>query len=118
VTEADDESDTGLGEGARLVRHGLANAIGRLAIGAIGIVLVPIMLDGIGAEAYGLWIAALALGEIAASIDLGLGWAITREVARDPTGAASSRFVSTAGVAIARRSGCAVPHWLRRAATC
>jgi O-antigen/teichoic acid export membrane protein len=100
VVDSSDEAAGNQKEGARLIRHSLINVVGRLMIGAIGIVLIPIMLDGLGAEMYGVWIAALALYELLASIDLGLGWSLTKEVAREPQGAATAQFAQSAANAL------------------
>lgn len=87
------------GESVLLLRQGLVNVIGWLAIAAIGVILVPIMLGGLGSERYGLWIAALALSEMLSAIDFGLGWSVTREVARGAS-ADSARFASSAANAL------------------
>ena len=84
----------------RLMRDGIINNLGFFISSAMGIVLVPIMLTGLGPELYGLWIAALATVSIAGLFEPGLGWPVMREVAatrrhenRDET----IRFVSAAG---------------------
>ena len=86
----------------RLMRDGIINNLGFFISSAMGIVLVPILLTGLGPELYGLWIAALAAVNIAGLFEPGLGWAVIREVAatrwqenREET----IRFVSAAGTA-------------------
>jgi hypothetical protein len=44
------------------------------------------MLRGLGAAAYGLWIAVSAVVAIAVSFDLGLGWTVVRQIAADSRG--------------------------------
>lgn len=82
----------------RVMRDGLLNYLGFLASGVIGLLLVPILLLGMGAEPYGLWIAALSVTRLVASLNFGLYWTVAQEVAaaqgdRDQ----AARFVSAAG---------------------
>jgi O-antigen/teichoic acid export membrane protein len=65
----------------RLMRDGIINFSGVAFPGLIGLLLVPIMLRALGAETYGVWIAALSLIGILEVLGLGLDWSITREVA-------------------------------------
>ena len=65
----------------RLMRESLVNYLPLLVSGLVGIVLVPLMLQGLGADAYGLWIATLAVGGVVGLMNPGLGWSVTREVA-------------------------------------
>jgi O-antigen/teichoic acid export membrane protein/2-polyprenyl-3-methyl-5-hydroxy-6-metoxy-1,4-benzoquinol methylase len=84
----------------RLLREGAINSFGFVVTRIIGILLVPFMLRGLGAELYGLWIVTLSVTLLISSIDLGLGWSITRVVsaAHDTeTRNEAARFVSTAG---------------------
>jgi O-antigen/teichoic acid export membrane protein/SAM-dependent methyltransferase len=79
---------------------GVINCAGLLFSGLVGIILVPIMLRGLGAELYGLWVAALAVSGIAGVFDFGLGWSVTREVAAAERGEgceSTVRFVAATG---------------------
>jgi O-antigen/teichoic acid export membrane protein/predicted O-methyltransferase YrrM len=55
------------------------------------------MFRGLGPAMYGVWVAALAACELVASIDLGVGWAITRQVARSDRDLSSQPFILSAG---------------------
>ena len=70
-------------ESIRLMRDAVVNASGILLPSAMALLLVPVMLNGLGAAVYGLWIAAVAVTAIASSFDLGLGWTLVRQVAAD-----------------------------------
>jgi O-antigen/teichoic acid export membrane protein len=89
-------------ERVRLMRQGLLNICGPVASGLIGIVLVPVMLRGLGAELYGVWvIVATVVGRCAATADLGVSWSVIREVAAaggdiDDAGGSVERLVSSA----------------------
>lgn len=83
TSSRDDFGDeTASSENVRLVRDAIYNSFGFLVAGAVGIFLVPFMLHGLGAEAYGLWVATLAVTGIVGAFDFGLGSIITREVAK------------------------------------
>ena len=89
-----------LSERVRLMRDGLINNSAFLVSGLVGILLVPIMLQGLGAELYGLWIAAQAVAAIVALVEPGLGWSVAREVSAtggDEIPLETARFVTTAG---------------------
>ena len=88
-----------INERVQLMRDGVWNSASLLVSGSVGILLVPIMLQGLGAELYGLWVAALSVAGLVALIDFGLGWIVIREIAarHDRTGDEVARFVSTAG---------------------
>src|SRR6266566_5959469 len=73
-----------LAERARLIRGGLLNYTGMLISGVVGIAIVPTMLGHLGFEAYGLWVAVLAVVVLIGEVDLGLSTIVTREVAADP----------------------------------
>jgi O-antigen/teichoic acid export membrane protein len=85
----------------RLMRDTVLNYSGVVVSGVLGFVTVPFLLRGLGADAYGSWIAALSLAGIFGAFDFGMEWAITREVA-DASGAGNrilaGRFVRTAAV--------------------
>ncbi len=89
-------------ESVRLMRDSLLNYSGTLIQGLIGIILVPILLRGLGAEPYALWIAVLSAGSLPAGFDFGLGWSVEREVAAARGGGdreETCRFVASAGSA-------------------
>jgi len=73
-------------ERVRLMRDGVFNNSSLFISGLIGIVLVPIMLKGLGAESYGLWIAALSVAGLVGFFDFGLGLSVTRTVAASLSG--------------------------------
>ena len=84
----------------RLMRDGVINNAGLVVSGVVSLILVPFLLKGLGAEAYGLWIAALVLAGLMGVLDVGLGTSVIREVAatlsteiRDET----TRFVAATG---------------------
>jgi O-antigen/teichoic acid export membrane protein len=86
----------------RLMRDGMINNAGLVVSGVVSLILVPFLLKGLGAEAYGLWIAALVLSGLMGAFDVGLGTSLIREVAatlstniRDET----TRFVAATGSA-------------------
>ncbi len=94
----------GIDERVRLMRDGLINYSSLLVSGICGIVLVPMLLRGLGAELYGLWIFSLAVAGVIGSVDLGLSASVTREVSGAATPemrAAAARFIQTVGNAYA-----------------
>lgn len=87
-------------ERLRLIRDSLINNSSFLVSGLVGIILVPLLLRGLGAELYGLWIAALAVASVVQVVDFGLGLSVAREVAAASSGlgrVAAARFVAAAG---------------------
>lgn len=87
-------------ERLRLIRDSLINKSSYLVSGLVGIILVPLLLRGLGAELYGLWIAALAVASVMQVVDFGLGLSVAREVAAASSGLgreAAARFVAAAG---------------------
>lgn len=87
-------------ERLRLIRDSLINNSSYLISGVVGILLVPILLHGLGAELYGLWIAVLAVASVIQVVDFGLGLSVAREVAAAQTGQGqeeAARFVAAAG---------------------
>lgn len=87
-----------LGERVRLMRDSLINNSNLLISAPVGIILVPIMLKALGAEGYGLWVAALAVGSMV-TVDLGILNSVARAVAGQGADAASQempRFVGSA----------------------
>ncbi len=87
------------GERLRLMRDGLVNNSASAVSAIVGIILVPIMLNGLGTESYSLWIAALALLGMPAGFDFGLGATVVREVAArgHESGEDPAAFVQAAG---------------------
>jgi O-antigen/teichoic acid export membrane protein len=88
-----------LDERLRLIRDGVVNYSATLASAVTAFVLVPIMLRNLRAEQYGLWVAAMSVLSIATSLDLGLGLAITREIAAGAAGARkqTAAYVNSCG---------------------
>ena len=68
-------------ERLRLMRDGVVNYSGFVTSGLVGIILVPVMLRYLGAESYGLWLAAMAVWGMLGSFDFGLYWSVSREIA-------------------------------------
>jgi O-antigen/teichoic acid export membrane protein len=86
---------------ARFLRDGVINNSGHLVSLAISVLLVPIMMNALGLEAYGLWLAAMAISGTLAGFDFGLGWGVIREVGAvrsDADRTAAAGFVQDAGV--------------------
>jgi len=79
-TEAVDQQ-----EQARLLSDGFLNSLALLASGVVGLVLTPLLVHGLGSELYGLWIAAGSAAAVVGLADAGLGWSLTREIARAET---------------------------------
>src|SRR5512133_1448842 len=87
-------------ERIRLIRDGLINYSGVVVAGIVGIAVVPTMLDRLGAQSYGLWVAVLASVAIVAEVDFGLGTIVTREVAASSPSErrGTAELVAAAGV--------------------
>ena len=86
-------------ERVRLMLDGIFNNVSPLVSGAVGVLLVPIMLRGLGAETYGLWIIALSLPGVVGVLDIGLGISVTLQVSgcRDfESSREAARFVASA----------------------
>ena len=98
-----DESKTANVEArVRLMWDGVINNSGLVVSGLVSLILVPILLRGLGAEAYGLWIAAMVLGSLMGVLDLGLGTSVIREVAATlstETSDETTRLVTATGYA-------------------
>jgi O-antigen/teichoic acid export membrane protein len=72
------------GSGARVVRNTLANGAGQFLSVLISLVMTPFLIDGLGVEAYGVFVLALTLtffGGYAALADLGVEGAAVRYIA-------------------------------------
>jgi O-antigen/teichoic acid export membrane protein len=65
----------------RLMRDGTIHALGLVLSSLAGLVLVPVMVRGLGFEAYGLWASATAAVGIAGAFDLGLRLMIVADLA-------------------------------------
>jgi O-antigen/teichoic acid export membrane protein/2-polyprenyl-3-methyl-5-hydroxy-6-metoxy-1,4-benzoquinol methylase len=87
-------------ERIRLIRDSLINYSGVLVAGVVGIAVVPTMLDRLGAESYGLWVAVLASVAVIGEVDFGLSTIVTREVAAAPRTdhAGTGRLLAAVGV--------------------
>jgi O-antigen/teichoic acid export membrane protein/SAM-dependent methyltransferase len=98
VRPVNNEERLDLDERLRIMRDGVVNNSAVLVSGVTGIVLVPVMLKGLGVEAYGVWLAAIAVAALAGGVDLGLGWSVTREVAGQASGHGeeTDRLIATA----------------------
>ncbi len=94
-----DAGSFGIKERVRLMRDGVVNYSGFVTNGLAGIILVPVMLRCLGAESYGLWLAALATYGMLSGFDFGLHWSITREVSASPNKLSEETvgFVNAAG---------------------
>jgi O-antigen/teichoic acid export membrane protein/SAM-dependent methyltransferase len=68
-------------ERARLMRDGAINNLSYLVSSVAGLAVVPIMLDGLGSQTYGVWVVALASAGLASILTSGLSLSVTREVA-------------------------------------
>jgi O-antigen/teichoic acid export membrane protein len=73
-------------ERQRLVRDAVVNNLSMVVSAIVGFLLVPFMLTALGQDNYGLWVVASAVMGIFLTVDLGLGWSLTRVVAADPVG--------------------------------
>src|SRR5437879_796920 len=96
----DTRIDSPLDEGVRVIRHAIVNCSGLFVTAAVAMVLVPVMLRNLGRPMYGLWIAMESTVAMLARIDLGVPWAVTREVATTNAGGfdgGSRRFIGAAG---------------------
>jgi O-antigen/teichoic acid export membrane protein len=71
-------------EKTRLMRDSTIHALGLVLSSVAGLILVPLMVHGLGIEAYGLWAAAMAAIGIFGAFDLGLRLIIVRDLAGDP----------------------------------
>lgn len=65
--------------------NAIANLLGRVVSGFIGIITVPIYLHNLGAEFYGLISFVAALQGVIAFLDMGLGTAVNKEIAAGVT---------------------------------
>jgi O-antigen/teichoic acid export membrane protein len=87
-------------ERTRLMLDGIVNNLSLVVSAAVGVLLVPVMLRGLGAESYGFWIIALSLPGMLGAIDLGLGIGVTMQVAAGTDAESqrrAARFVMAAG---------------------
>ena len=68
-------------ENVRLMRDSTIHALGLVLSSVAGLLLVPIMVRGLGAEGYGLWMASVAAIGVFGAFDLGLRLIIIRDLA-------------------------------------
>ncbi len=98
--------------GGRFVVDWLLNYAGVLGPALTAVALIPIMVRGLGSQAYGLWITAGAITSLLGGLDLGLGAAVAREagVARGAgadISASTQQFILAAGnVSILMAASC------------
>lgn len=71
----------------RLLRDGLLNYSGTAVTAALGLVVVPLMIDHVGSTGYGVWVAAFAVVGLVTVIGSGLAWSVTRQAAEGHAGA-------------------------------
>ena len=69
-----------LGLATRTARAGASNIVGRLISIVVWFLLTPLILDFIGADAYGLWVLATALLSYGYLLDLGTSATLTKYV--------------------------------------
>src|SRR3954469_8583381 len=87
-----------------LARQGAVNYAGQLGAVLVGLAIIPVLLDELGAQHYGILVVALTCAAVALFLDLGLGTTVTREVAaRSPDGqeflaGAASAFIGFGAV--------------------
>jgi O-antigen/teichoic acid export membrane protein len=67
--------------GALLVRNGMLNILGQGLPLVIGVLTVPLIVTGLGAERFGILVFTWTLIGAFSLFDLGLGWSVTRFVA-------------------------------------
>lgn len=75
------EDGTDAQERTRLIRDGFANYSSTVLSGALGLVLVPVMVHHLGASGYGIWVAAVAVAGLVAILDASLAWVVTQNAA-------------------------------------
>jgi O-antigen/teichoic acid export membrane protein len=87
-------------ERIQLIRDGLINYSGVLVAGIVGIAVIPTMLDRLGAQSYGLWVAVLASVAVIGEVDFGLSTIVIREVAAAPRSehAGTGQLLAAVGV--------------------
>lgn len=106
--------------GRRITRTAVAGTAGRVVQIAAGLALVPLLLDHLGREGYGVWATILSFAGLVGFADFGIGFGMVNAVAaaygRDDRDAAR-RYVSSAmalllGIALALGAVAAVlaPH--------
>jgi O-antigen/teichoic acid export membrane protein len=77
-----------------MMRDGVINYSSMVVSGLSGIILIPIYLKYLGAELYGLWLAAVATSSIFSALDFGLLLSVTKVVSSDSE---RQRDLETAG---------------------
>jgi O-antigen/teichoic acid export membrane protein/SAM-dependent methyltransferase len=99
TSRSEDTQALNLPERVRLMLDGVGNNLNLLVSAATGVLIVPIMLRGLGAERYGLWIIALSLPGIVGAVDFGLGISVVLQVSGCRDGESkrqAARFVMAA----------------------
>ena len=66
---------------AGVLRNGVLNVVSPIVSGVTALLLVPILLNVLGAEVYGVWLAVMALVTLLGAADFGLRWSVVRDVA-------------------------------------
>jgi O-antigen/teichoic acid export membrane protein len=80
-----------LDERIKLMHQGLMNMLAPVLSALVGLVLVPIMFKGLGAELYGLWLVVMNLVDSSGVYgDFGVSWSVMREIAASKGGADSA----------------------------
>lgn len=65
-----------------MVRNVLSNWIGLIVVGAISVMLTPILIHGLGNFNYGMWVLVASVLDYYGLLDLGMRWSLFRFVAR------------------------------------
>ncbi|MFV2088095.1 lipopolysaccharide biosynthesis protein [Micromonospora sp. LOL_021] len=81
--------------GRRVARNTASLLGGRLIVTAVGLVTLPLVYQHLGSQEFGVWVLLCAVVAVLAIIDLGLGSAMVREVARDDGDSSSRRLRAT-----------------------
>jgi len=103
TVSAEARPGTEAAEARRLMIDVALNHSGLVVGTVVAVALVPFMIDRLGAERYGLWLAAIVLATTLRGMDFGLGSVIAREVAAAEGVAARAEvapLVSAAGLAL------------------
>ncbi|MFY1669599.1 lipopolysaccharide biosynthesis protein [Plantactinospora sp. WMMB334] len=74
------------GDGRRLTRNSTGLVAARLTVAAAGLTSLPVLYDRLGAAEFGTWVLLGGVVAVLALVDLGLGAALVRQVARTLAG--------------------------------
>lgn len=88
------------------MRNALINCSNTIVSAIVGLMLVPALLRGLGAETYGLWITALTIAATATALDFGLEWCVARAVAASSPPEARKIAALTANATFWFATGC------------